>query len=226
MRVDRNRRTSVLWVAAFVLGAVPAFAQVAERFLQTQRENALALRKYTWKSRVEVRQGGETRSVQLFHIRYDIDGSLQKTALGGTPPPELPRRPLLRKVAEKKTREYQELVGALSELARSYANLPPERMQALLGGANVIAPLDRPAESVQVQANNVLQQGDSMTTWIDSSTHQQQRVEVRTFLDGKAVRVVSEFRRLAGGPTYAARVVVEYPSESLRLVTENFDDEA
>lgn len=66
MRIERDRRTRLLAVAMTVLAAVPASAQVGERFLQAQRENALALRKYEWKSRVEVRREGETSSVQIF----------------------------------------------------------------------------------------------------------------------------------------------------------------
>jgi hypothetical protein len=223
MRIGRNWGTGVLVVAAIGLGAVPASAQVSERFIETQRENALALRKYEWKSRVEVRRDGETKSAQLFLMRYGADGNLQKTPIGGTQPAELPRMPLRRIVAKKKTKEVQQVVTELGDLAQSYANLPPERMQALLGTANVITPLVGAKDAVQVQAKNVLKDGDSLTLWIDSATHQQRRVEITTFLDEKPVMLVTEFRSLPQGPTYAARVVVEYPSEQLQLITDAFD---
>jgi hypothetical protein len=48
-------------------------------------------------------------------------------------------------------------------------------------------------------------------------------VEITTFLDEKPVTLVTEFRSLPQGPTYAARVVVEYPSEQLQLITDAFD---
>ena len=69
------------------------------------------------------------------------------------------------------------------------------------------------------------EQGDSLTLWIDPGTHRQQRVEVRTFLETRAVAIVSEFRSLPGGPSYAARTIVDYPSESLQVITDSYDYE-
>jgi hypothetical protein len=223
MRIGGNWGTGVLVLAALGLGAVPASAQVAEQFTQTQRENALALRKYEWKSRVEVRREGETKSSQLFLMRYGADGNLQRTLIEGTQPSEAPRMPLKRIIVKKKTREFQETVAELSALAQSYANLSPERMQALLASANVITPVAGPSDALQVEAKNVLKTGDLLTLWIDSGTHQQRKVEIRTFLDDHPVTVVSEFRSLPQGPTYAARVVAEYPRERMQLVTDAFD---
>jgi hypothetical protein len=223
MHSKRNWGAGVLVVAAMVLGAVPASSQVSERFMQAQRENTLALRTYEWKSRTEIRRDGETKSAQLFLMRYGMDGNLQKTPIGGTPAAEQPRLPLKRIVVKKKTKELQELVAALGELAHAYANLPSDRMQALMSSAVVITPLDGPGDAVQVQAKAVLEQGDVMTLWIDSETQQQRKVEIRTSLDEQPVTIVSEFRGLPEGPTYAARVVVDCPSERLQLITDAFD---
>ncbi len=56
-------------------------------------------------------------------------------------------------------------------------------------------------------------------------TRKQRRVEIQTTLDRKPVKVVSDFQDLPNGPTYMARSIVDYPSEELRLITENFDYE-
>jgi hypothetical protein len=53
--------------------------------VEAQRANAAALREYTWKSRTELTLKGETRSVRLEQVRYDLDGRLQKTQIGRTP---------------------------------------------------------------------------------------------------------------------------------------------
>jgi hypothetical protein len=51
----------------------------------------------------------------------------------------------------------------------------------------------------------------------------QRRTEVRTTFEGKSLRVVSEFKEITGGPTYLARVAIEYPEEKLLITTDNFD---
>lgn len=224
MRIERTLGMGALVVAA-ALGGTPASAQVGDRVIQMQRENAAALQKYQWKSRTEVRRGGEAKGEQLFLMRYGTDGALQKTRIGGSEPPQRPRGPLRRKIAERKIEAVQDRVGDLAALAQSYAHLPPEKLQAVLAAATMVMPLGKTTDTLQVKAANVLRSGDAMTIWIDSATHQQRKAEIRTFLEGEPVTIVTEFRTLPDGPTYAARAVIDDAGQGLQVVTDNFDYE-
>src|ERR1041384_2295680 len=64
--------------------------QQMNQLQQAQRQNAEALRQYTWKSRKEMRKGEETKTVQLSVMRYDANGSLQKTPISSSPQQQLP----------------------------------------------------------------------------------------------------------------------------------------
>lgn len=48
---------------------------------------------------------------------------------------------------------------------------------------------------------------------------------LRRLAKRKPVRIVSDFKTLPNGATYTARSVVDYPSEELRVITEDFDYE-
>src|SRR3990170_7632950 len=77
-----------LLLAAFALTASSlASGQQKEQFAQAQKDNGAALRQYTWKTRTEIKMKGESKSVKLEQVRYDVDGKLEKTPIDGAPQP-------------------------------------------------------------------------------------------------------------------------------------------
>ena len=214
-------------VALMLFGAlvVPAQdpAQLKEMFARSQQQNAQALKQYTWKSRSEVRKYGESKTTQLFLVSYDANGNLQKSQIGGSAPPPMPKGPIVGHIAQKKKEEFIELINDLRRQAEAYSHLSPEKMQAFLASAAITIKPDQ--GTIQIQGQNILQRGDSMSVWLDANTRKQRRVEINTFLEKNPVRAVIEFNDLPGGPTHMARTVVSYPKDSLQLITENFDYE-
>lgn len=197
-------------------------SQLKEMFARAQQQNAQALKRYAWKSRNEVRKNGESKSTQLYLLRYDALGNLQKSQLGGSAPPAMPKGPLMGRIAEKKKEEFIETVNALRAQVEAYSHLSPEKMQAFLAGATITARLEQGV--VQLHGGNILQRGDSMTIWLDAKTRKQRHVEIVTFIEEKnPVKAVIDFNDLPLGPTHMARTIVDYPKESLQLITENFD---
>ncbi len=198
-------------------------AQLKEMFAHSQQQNAQALRQYTWKSRNEVRKNGESKSTQLFLMRYDALGNTQKSQIGGSASQAMPKGPLMGHIAQKKKEDFMELIHDLGEQVKAYSYLSPEKMQAFLASATITAKMDQGI--VQIQGGNILQRGDAMSIWLDAKTHQQRRVEIITFRENNPVKAVIEFNDLPTGPTYMARTVVDYPKDAVQLMTENFDYE-
>ena len=219
------RRAIELGMVILLLTTVAISAQMDQKLAQARQQNAQALRQYTWKSRTEIRKGGETRSVQLAFMRYDMNGMLQKTPISSTPQPQLPTRGLRGLIAQKKKENFMESLSSLGTLAKAYSELRPDEMQRFMATASVTPEMSPQQKLFRIQGGNVLQPGDSMTIWVDAVSHKQRRVEIHTSLDRKPVRIVSDFQDLPQGPTYMARSVVDYPSEELTLITENFDYE-
>ena len=223
LRNMRGRRGVLLALVFALLACAAAQARQDGQFARAQQENALKLRQYSWKSRTEVRKGGETKSTQLHLVRYDADGAVQQTLLSGTSA-QIPTRGLRGFIAKKKKEEFVELLEGLRALAKSYGAIPPERMRRFMAGATLTPEKTARQSLVRLQGRDVLQTGDSMTVWLDAATRGQRRVEVQTTFEGKPVRIVSEFQDLTtDGPTYVARSLVEYPSRELSITTENFD---
>jgi hypothetical protein len=116
--------TAAVFTCAVVLAA--ASARNAE-FVQAQQANSSALREYTWKSRTELSLHGEVKNIKLEQVRYDLDGRLQKTPIGGAAEESSsPRRggPIGKRVAARKKEEFKELMQELAALAGGYSHLP------------------------------------------------------------------------------------------------------
>jgi hypothetical protein len=209
-----------LAVALTACIAVPG--QQSKQFAQAQQENAKQLRQYGWKSRTEIRKGGETKSTKLYLMRYDVAGNLQKTLISETSQ-QLPKRGLRGLIAKKKKENFVEMLDGLGALAKSYGELPPDRMQQFMTNATFTPETNSQPGQLRLQGRDVLQPGDSMTIWVDAATRRQRRIEIQTTFDEKPVRIVSEFRDLPNGPTYPARSVIDYPSQELTITTDNFD---
>ena len=216
------RRGIELGVVILLLTTVAISAQMDQKFAQSQQQNAQALRQYAWKSRTEIRKGGETKSIQLALMRYDVDGALQKTPVSTTPQQQLPTRGIRGLIAHKKKENFMETLDSLGRLAKSYSELSAGEMQRFMATAIATPELGMQQKLLRIKGSNLLQSGDSMTVWVDLITRKQRKVEIQTTLDKKPVRIVSDFQDLPQGPTHMARSVVDYPSEELTLITENF----
>ena len=196
--------------------------QQDQKFAQAQKQNAQALRQYTWKSRTEIRKEGEVKSTKLFMSRYAPDGT-QVQVLLEEDSAKLPKFGIRGAIARKKKEEAGKLIEALQRLAKSYGELPPAKMQEFMSKATVRLETNTPQPLLRLEATGVLQPNDSMIVWIDANTRRQRRIEINSSYDEKPVRIVSDFKDLAGGPTYMASSVVDYPREELTLTVENFD---
>lgn len=229
-----------LWIREAVLAAVclgvlaPLLgAQEKEKFVAAQKQNGGELRQFTWKARTELKLKGESKSVKLEQVRYDLDGKLQKTPIEGAPqqeqaqptptPGRRGRGKVKEKVVENKKEEYADLMKSLGALVLSYGHLPQEKLQAFTQNATLTPGEGALQGSLRIQGANVLQTGDSMSIWIDRETLMMRRVEIETALEEKPVKVVSEFRPLTAGPTYQARSIVNYPEKEIELTVENYD---
>lgn len=216
------RHRLALMAGVTLFACLVAHGQQPNKLAQAQQENARALRQYNWKSRTEVRKGGETKSTKLYLTRYAFDGSLQQTLISESSQ-SIPKFGLRGVIARKKKDDFIELLGDLGALAKSYGNLPADRMQRFMAGATITPEMNVRPTQLRIQGRDVLQPGDSMTIWVDAATRRQRRVEVQTTFDGKPMSIISEFRDLPNGPTYMARSVLGYPDKELSVITDNFD---
>ena len=233
MRGTRTGTPLRATVALVALCSAMVLAQdsVQPSFAESQNANAQALRQYSWKSRTEIKLKGESKSVKLEQVRYDENGKLQKTPIGAppaaAPPPQGGRGGrggrVKAKVIENKKEEFGELMQGLGQLVASYGQLPPDKLQAFKATATTGRDEGALQGTATIQGLNVLEQGDSMTIWIDPASQMMRRVEIKTIYDNNPATVVADYQSAPNGPTYMARAVLTYPEKHVELTVDNSD---
>jgi hypothetical protein len=195
--------------------------QPEQKLASSMKQNQVALQQYTWKSQTQIRKDGEIKVTKLFSSRYSANGEIVQLLIEEQSA-KLPKFGIRGMVAKKKKEEAMQLIDSLQRFAKSYAELPPAKMQEFMKTAKVTLETSTPRPLLRMEAANVLQTGDSMVVWLDANTRRQRRIEINSNFDAKPVRIVTEFKDIPDGPTYVARSTVDYPEEELTLTIENF----
>lgn len=220
----KRRLVGISGLAMVLCSWAIALGQQDQKFALAAKQNAMALHQYTWKSQTQIRKEGEVKATKLYSSRYAADGSIVQLLIEEHSA-KLPKFGIRGMVAKKKKEEAQKMIEALQQLAKSYGELPPAKMQEFMKTAKATLETNAPQPLLRLESSDVLQPGDSMIVWLDANTRRQRRVEINSSFEGHPVRIVTEFRDLPNGPTYVARSIVDYPREELTLTMENFDYE-
>ncbi len=178
--------------------------QIASRLA----ENSKRLRSYSWTMRTEVLVDGQSMSTSVEKTRYDIEGRLQTTALGGS---------------GETTHEVQQVVDGVARLALSYAQPDPVKFDRFFQQkASVWEGQGADAGTIRVEGKGYLQLGDKIE--IRGRNHRAETLEVRSSYAGTPLMVEADYRALPNdGPRFVARLVAKHPRTGLELKIENFD---
>lgn len=79
------------------------------------------------------------------------------------------------------------------------------------------------AGSVQIVMNSVLQQGDSLTMWIDNNALLFRRVAITSSNDQKPVTVTANYSMLPSGQVYMGQAIVNYPDKQVVVQIDNLN---
>jgi len=126
--------------------------QVADGMKKSQE----ALSNYAWQSRVSVSVDGEEQKVDLYQVRYNMSGELEKTRMGGEADEKKVRGPIRRSVAKSKKKKVHEFTEYLGKTVESY--LWPESLSKALTTSFVRAE----GGAVTLISKDVVQDGDSV----------------------------------------------------------------
>lgn len=221
--MKRNRGITKLLTILIASAPGLVAAQSAAEIGQAMQANAVALRGYSWKMRTDVKMDGESKKTSLQQLRFDISGNLQKTMLSAPTEPPKGRGIKGKKIAQKMA-ELQQLGEALSEITMAYLHPNPNQLDSFLKTANVWEGKRGSSGALtRVEGSGLVAPRDSVNIYVNASTKRPTKLEVQSAMNENPVQIVAEYRDLPNGPTYIARVTVDYPEAKLQLIIENFD---
>ena len=210
---------AVLFAMALTGGSLVAQEQPDPGKIATQmKENQEALRQYVWQSRISVEVDGEQKKVDLYQMRYNFDGELERTRMGGESEEKEVRGPVRKRVAEKKKKQAHEFADDVNQQLQAY--LRPSTVEKALKTAFVRA--DQGV--LRSQSQNIVKSGDSVEFALVQTTKQPMTLQVRTTIDESPVELNVTFQKLDEGPNYPARSIINtnWDNKKVTITTENF----
>jgi len=196
---------SVVFILALAAASLPA--QQNEEAIDCLYIDQRALREYSWSMRTAVTVQDEQAIVKVDKMRYDLDGMLQVTPLGGS---------------GQLSSERQQLVDTLADFAFEYAQPDPQKFVTFVARADQWEGRGAKAGITRIEGEDFLRLDDSVQ--INARNGSMDKGKFISSLEGFHVVVEAEYRTLPeNGPRYVARLTAEVPAEALELTIENFD---
>lgn len=218
-----NRR---LWTASATMllcaGSTIALTQGSAEISQRMSQNMQMLRNYSWKMRTELKMEGESKVTSLSQIRFDLSGQAQKTPISAPPEAKSARGIKGRKMKQKQE-EMKALVDALSRTAMAYILPKPDQFQRFLETSNTWQGQGATSGSLRVEGKGFVIPEDHVNLYVNSATKDFQKMSATTELEGKPVQIQADYRDMQNGPTYLAKMTLDYPEAGVQLIVENFD---
>jgi len=228
MKTARARRNVALALIVLIGSGSVAVGQYTQvrRLSETLEANQEKLQDYTWTRRITISVDGEQQLVQLFDVRHDPEGTLQKTPIA-VPEEETAAKPVSKKKAKKKKQRAAQLTDDLKTFIDGYIHMSPDRMQQYVMQSKVYHGRGESGTETQILSRNVVFQGDTMDIIIDGPSGIPKRLEIMTSHAGEPLHLETAFARLDDGTGYPARSVVktEVKESKVTIVVENFDYE-
>jgi len=128
---------------------------------------------------------------------------------------------LKQRVIAKKKGEFKTMMEGIADLVKSYAQLPPERLQGALKQATFSEGQGDMVGAVQIQVQNVNQQGDTLTMWIDRTAMLFRRIAIVSTYEGNPVTATANYGMLPTGQVYMAQAIVNYPKKEVVVQLDN-----
>src|SRR5262245_6153911 len=121
MKTNRGTTTmmKIAGLALMLSSWTMAQGQQDQKLAQAMKQNALALRQYSWKSQTQIRKDGEVKGTKVYMNRYAPDGTVVQLLVEESSA-KLPKFGIRGMVAKKKKEEATELIEALQKFAKSY----------------------------------------------------------------------------------------------------------
>jgi hypothetical protein len=177
------------------------------------------IKHYEWLETTTVFLKGEQKSVKQNQCYYSVDGKLTKVATGATTQ-AAKKGGLKGKIIENKKDEMEDYIKAAVAKIQTY--LPPSgtKLQEIYAAGKTTIQVLEPAKKFKLSFPDYNTKGDMLSISIDKSTQKLMALDVNTFIDDPAQKVVFgvSYSDLPDGTQYAANTTLDAQAKNLKIV--------
>ena len=201
--------------------------QSVSEMKESAARNKQALAQYRWQMQETITIKGKQKKQDLFQVELGPEGKPLKTPMAQDDSASSSQRQhgLKHKIVEKKTEEFEEYAGQIKELAQSYAQPDPGRLQQAYQQGNVSIGAGGAPGDVRLVVHDYVKPGDSVTFSLNREQKELHGIEVSSYLNNPkdAVTLSVQFERLPDGTNHVSDMLVNGVSKQLTVAIKNFD---
>lgn len=182
---------------------------------QAMSLNKQVLAQYTWQEQQTVSVKGEVKKQELFQVQLGPDGQPQKTNLN----PDEQSGGRKHGIKHRITEDYENYGKQIADLAQSYAQPDPGRLQQLYEQGNVLLGSGGAPNEVKIVIQGYLKQGDSVTIFFNKEQQAIQSLQISSYLDDPTdvVTISAQYGQLPDGPNHVSSMLVNGVSKQLTV---------
>ena len=183
------------------------------------RSNELAP-DYSWTSRTEVMKKDEVLNILIEKMEYGPDGGLVKKTLNEQGA-RMPTAFLIRDIAEAEKENIEKFLYGLHDFLLKYSLKDGDRLTRFIETSGWKIGDDK--KEIIFTGNNVVEQGDKLTWWVDLANYSSSKIEVSTVFEGDSITFTATFNTLKEGLNYIAYAQALIPRKELTLQVQYYD---
>jgi hypothetical protein len=197
-----------------------------EGLKQSLAHNKQALAQYTWQETQTLSLDGEVKRTTVSSVVLDASGQPQKTTLSEQSAPEKEvKGPLRKRLKERKTGEFKDYMQQVGQLAQSYSQPDPSRLQEAFKAGNVTIDSSGGPSQMRLTVKNYLKPNDILVLVFDQKAGHIKSVQVNSYLDSpdNAVELDCTFAQLPDGTNHLDQSTLVGEEKEVTVVTKNSD---
>lgn len=199
-------------------------ADVAMKIVDGRKANARLMHQFTWNCRTELMDGGKVGDIRIELVNYGPDGTLQRSLLNEQGA-HMPIGFLRKAVAENKKQQTEKYLAGLRSLLDQYTLPTAGKVIGFMASASLeFTQAPDGSTLLQMSGTDVVMPGDTLSMWVDASTHAMRKVQITTTFEGDPTNVTATFKTLsASGLTFMSMAEVAVPAKHMTLQVQNYD---
>jgi hypothetical protein len=206
-------------------GMSPAARQRLLAVKESVARNQAELRQYTWTEQIQISFDNEVRKTEESLCHYGPDGRVQRTPVGSpaaSPAQGRASRSIMGRIEERARDEVVDFLEQAKTLIHSYFPPSAQLMEKSFGRGNASIGQTGPG-TVELQFDNYLKPGDSLSFDFQPAERRMQKLSVNTYMDKPSEPLALEviFDSLPDGTNCPMTEILSVPSRRLRVTVQN-----
>jgi hypothetical protein len=198
--------------------STPKSDELALAVADAMKANTMALNKYSWRSKASLTKDGELMATTVTELRFNTEGKLEATTIGGES--QVEKKPGLRgRQQAKRMEDFQKYLEGVLDHSFKYIFMSKGTLVDVFDRAQIT----RTADAVDVSAGSLFVKGDELFMSVDPASHLTNKMTFKTTLEEDTITGVVMFARIENGPNKPTRWEIEIPTQAIKIVSETYD---